>query len=55
MNNTNKVKFQDLKKSNLLVDTIYEGGTTGNKKSEVLSKLMHVSNSGGFRKCKNLC
>ena len=52
MNNTNKVKFQDLKKSNLLVDTIYEGGTTGNKKSEVLSKLMHVSNSGGFRKCK---
>lgn len=52
MINTNIVKFNDLRKSNLIVDTIYEGGTTGNKKSEVLSKLMHVSNSGGFRKCK---
>lgn len=52
MINTNIVKFNDLRKSNLIVDTIYEGGTTGNKKSEVLSKLTHVSNSGGFRKCK---
>ena len=52
MSNVNRVKFQDLKKSNLFVDTIYEGGTTGNTRDEVLSKLTHVSNSGGFRKCK---
>lgn len=52
MGNTNRVQFDDLRKSDLFVDTIYEGGTTGNKKSEVLSKLTHVSNAGGFRKCK---
>ena len=50
--NINRVRFQNLKNSNLFVDTIYEGGTTGNTKDEVLSKLTHVSNSGGFRKCK---
>ena len=48
----NKVKFQDLEHANLLVDTIYEGGTASNLSSEVLSKLTHVGNSGGFRKCK---
>lgn len=52
MKNINKVKFQDLDKSNLLVDTIYEGGSASNLSSEVLSKLTHVGNSGGFRKCK---
>ena len=54
MSNTNRVGFKDLKNSNLFVDTIYEGGTTGNTRDEVLSKLMHVSNSGGFRKCKKI-
>lgn len=52
MINTNRVKFQDLDKSNLIVDTIYEAGTTANLGSEVLSRLTHVANSGGFRKCK---
>ena len=52
MKNTNIIEFQDLDKSNLIVDTIYQGGTISNIKSEVLSKLMHVGNSGGFRKCK---
>ena len=53
MINANRVKFQDLDKSNLIVDTIYEAGTTANLGSEVLSRLTHVANTGGFRKCKN--
>ena len=52
MMNANRVKFQDLDKSNLIVDTIYEAGTTANLGSEVLSRLTHVANTGGFRKCK---
>lgn len=52
MSNTNRIEFQDLDKSNLIVDTIYEGGSASNLSSEVLSKLTHVGNSGGFRKCK---
>ncbi len=52
MDRTNKVSFDSLEKADLIVDTIYEGGTITNLRSEVLSKLMHVGNSGGFRKCK---
>ena len=33
----------------MLVDAVYEGGTAKNLGSEVLSKVMHVGNSGGFR------
>lgn len=52
MTKSNRIEFKDLGKSNLLVDTIYEGGAASNISSEVLSKLTHVGNSGGFRKCK---
>ena len=52
MNNSNRISFCDLDKSDLLVDAIYEGGAESNTKSEVLSKLAHVANVGGFRKCK---
>ena len=52
MSKANRIEFKDLDKSNLLVDTIYEGGAASNISSEVLSKLTHVGNSGGFRKCK---
>ena len=48
---TNRVRFRDIKGSNLLVDTVYEGGSEKNLSSEVLSKLLNVGNSGGFRKC----
>ncbi len=51
MNEINRVRFRDLTGSNLLVDTVYEGGNTKNISSEVLSKLLNVGNSGGFRKC----
>lgn len=33
----------------LIVDKIYEGGNAGNISDEVLSKLVNVGNSGGFR------
>ena len=46
-----EVKFEDLKTADLVVDTVYKGGSVSGKGSEVLSKLMPgCSNSGGFRK-----
>ena len=51
MNIINRVPFENLKGSGLHVDTVYEGGDDKNISSEVLSKLLHVGNSGGFRKC----
>lgn len=46
-----EVAFENLKEADLVVDTIYKGGTASGKASEVLSKLMPgCSNSGGFRK-----
>ena len=45
------VAFDKLQTADLIVDTIYEGGTVSGKGSEVLSKLLPgCSNSGGFRK-----
>lgn len=35
----------------MIVDAVYRGGTEKNIRGEVLSKLLHVGNSGGFRKC----
>lgn len=52
MSASNRISFYDLEKSDLQVDAIYEGGPASNISSEVLSKLTHVGNSGGFRKCK---
>lgn len=43
------ITFSDLHKSDLIVDEVYLGGTKGNLSDEVLSKLMYVENSGGFR------
>jgi len=52
MNGINKISFSNLKDTDFYVDAVYSGGTEKNLSSEVLSKLMHVGNSGGFRKCK---
>lgn len=47
----NIIPFSDLQHADLIVDTIYKGGTVSGKGSEVLSKLLpKCSNSGGFRK-----
>ena len=46
-----EVLFENLQTADLVVDTVYKGGTKSGKASEVLSKLMPgCSNSGGFRK-----
>lgn len=47
----NKIPFEKLGSTNLFVDAVYEAGEEKNLKSEVLSKLTHVGNAGGFRKC----
>ena len=47
------VKFEDLEKSELVIDEIYCGGTAPNMSAEVLNKLMLCSNSGGFRQVKD--
>lgn len=51
MDTPNRIPFKEIKGSDLYVDTVYEGGDDKNISSEVLSKLLHVGNSGGFRKC----
>ncbi|MET3196038.1 restriction endonuclease [Gottfriedia sp. OAE603] len=43
------VLFTELDKADLLIDEVYLGGTSGNISDDVLSKLMYVENSGGFR------
>ena len=45
-----RIGFKDLSSANLIIDAVYEGGTTGNLSDDVLSKLMYCENSGGFRK-----
>lgn len=47
----NKIPFKEVNGAGLFVDTVYEGGSDKNISSEVISKLLHVGNSGGFRKC----
>ncbi len=47
----NKIPFCKIRGADLIVDTVYEGGEDKNIKSEVLSKITHVGNAGGFRKC----
>lgn len=46
-----EVAFDKLGQADLIVDTVYKGGSVSGKGSEVLSKLMPgCSNAGGFRK-----
>lgn len=44
------VEFEELKKSNLLVDAIYKGGQNKNLSSEPINKIMGCGNQGGFRR-----
>lgn len=43
------VKYDDLKKSDLIIEATYEGGIGNGKKGEPLNELLGVGNSGGFR------
>ncbi len=40
----------ELGSADLIIDAIYEGGTSGNTSDDPLSKLMYCGNQGGFRK-----
>jgi hypothetical protein len=42
-------KFNELSKANLVIDAVYEGGTSGNAGDDPISKLMGCGNQGGFR------
>ena len=47
---TSKIfKFNELETADLVVDAIYEGGTSGNAGDDPISKLMGTGNQGGFR------
>ena len=52
MANINIIQFDKISQSDLIVDAVYEAGKTKNIQDEVLSKLAHVGNAGGFRKCQ---
>lgn len=45
-----RIKFSELYDADLIVGTVYEGGSKGNISDDVISKLMKCENSGGFRK-----
>jgi len=46
---TQTVPFPDLAAADLLVDAVYQGGRRKNASDDPLSRLLRVSNSGGFR------
>ena len=49
----NTIPFCKINNADFYVDTVYQGGNSNNHySSEVLSRLMHVGNTGGFRKCR---
>jgi hypothetical protein len=45
----NAFRFVDLAQADLIVDAVYQGGTTGNVADDPLGKLVPVGNQGGFR------
>ena len=44
-----RFSFQQLESSDLIVDAVYEGGRAGNAGDDPLTRLIGVSNQGGFR------
>ena len=52
MDSINIIPYEDVPTADLLVDSVYKAGEDKDLRSEVLSKLMHIGNVGGFRKCK---
>jgi len=45
----NQISFDELERADLIVDSIYKGGTFGDVRDDPLSKLMGCGNQGGFR------
>lgn len=54
MNTPKTIPFNKLEEANLYVDAVYEGGPSSDLSSEALSKIAHVGNTGGFRKCRKM-
>ena len=54
MDSINTIPYNQIESANLLVDAVYEAGEEKDLRGEVLSKLMHIGNVGGFRKCKKV-
>jgi hypothetical protein len=44
-----RIPFEQLENSDLVVNAIYEGGTKGNASDDALAKLLKAGNQGGFR------
>ena len=44
-----RLTFTELPATDLVVDAVYEGGRAGNSSDDPLSRLLGVSNQGGFR------
>jgi len=49
MSDPHVVSFDQLADADLVVDRVYRGGSAGNASDDPLSKLLPVSNQGGFR------
>ena len=54
MDSINTIPYSQIENADLLVDAVYEAGKEKDLRGEVLSKLMHIGNVGGFRKCKKV-
>lgn len=54
MADTSVVPFHALPRADLIVDAIYEGGTSGNVGDDPLARLLPCGNQGGFRYKKGL-
>lgn len=54
MDGINIIPYSQIENADLLVDAVYEAGKEKDLRGEVLSKLMHIGNVGGFRKCKKV-
>jgi len=42
------ISFNKLKSADLIIDAIYEGGSSGNAGDDPISKLLFTGNSGDF-------
>lgn len=53
MSEQKRVNFNELRKSDLIVDAVYEGGHRGNAGDDPIGPLLGVGNQGGFRYIRN--
>lgn len=49
MSGQRTIRFENLSDTDLFVDALYKGGTSGNSGDDPISKILHIGNQGGFR------